>query len=136
MRPDRRSAHARWTPAAVAATAVIAASLLPADGGGTATTLLGVGADKWLHAAGYAVIAVLADGADAADAGHRRPWPVVVAAVALLGFGVELAQLPLATRAFSLLDAAANAVGATVGVAIHRLAWAVRTPHGDRPPDQ
>lgn len=113
----------RWLAVAFAA-AVVAASLLPSDGGATAATLLGVGADKWLHAAGYAVLAALVD----ADHG---PWPVVVAAVALLGVGVELLQWPLATRDANALDAAANTVGAAAGVGLRRLARAARSRRGD-----
>lgn len=119
---DRYRAGLR-AAAVLAATAVVTASLLPADGGATAATLLGVGADKWLHATGYGVVAALADAAE------RRPWSVV-AGVALLGLGVEFAQLPLATREFSVLDAVANLVGAVVGVVVHRLARATRSPGG------
>jgi VanZ family protein len=138
MHAGQRPERTRWLAAALAAAAVVAVSLLPADGWATASTLLGVGTDKWLHVAGYAAVAVLlhaadatdsADAADAADA-TGRPWPVVVAAVALLGFGVELLQWPLATREFSLLDAAANAVGVTFGVAAGRLARAARSRIG------
>jgi VanZ family protein len=61
-----------------------------------------------------------------ADASRWR-WPAIVAAVALFGLSLELVQFPLPTRAFSLVDATANTVGAAVGVAAHRLARVARS---------
>ncbi|WP_240137617.1 VanZ family protein [Salinigranum salinum] len=104
---------------AVASLAMLVGSLVPAP----ATTAdvavagpFGVGADKWLHAAGYAVVAGLA----AASRDWRRralALVVVVVAVATFGAGIEVAQSVVPGRTASSADAVANTVGAVVGVA-------------------
>jgi VanZ family protein len=103
----------------VAIFAMLVGSLVPAP----ATTAdvavagpFGLGADKWLHAAGYAVVAGLA----AASRDWRRralALVVVVVAVAAFGAGIEVAQSVVPGRTTSSADAVANTVGAVVGVA-------------------
>lgn len=123
MHPGWRSVRVRWALVALVATAILAGSLTPAPDGSTpSVTLLGVGADKWLHAAGYAILAWLVAAAD-----RGRPLVAVALAVAAYGLLVETLQVPVPTRAFSALDAAANAAGAATGVAARRLTAAGST---------
>jgi VanZ family protein len=102
-----------------AATVVLVGSLLPTPTAASEASVvapLGVGADKWVHAASYAVVAGLA----AATRGWGRRVPALVAvvvAVAAFGAGVEVAQSFVPGRTASGADAVANAVGAAVGVA-------------------
>lgn len=98
---------------AVAAAAVFAASVTDPSGAAAAGGRWFLGHDGWLHAAGYAVLGLLA----AATVGARRlgDVAVVVAIVAAYGAGIEVVQWFLPARRFELLDAAANAAGALVG---------------------
>lgn len=69
--------------------------------------------DKYVHFAGYTVLALLSAYATAT----LRDRPVaralaVVGGVAAYGFAVELLQAPLPGRQFSLYDQAANTLGA------------------------
>jgi len=114
----------RRGPTAVAlcyALGVLVASLLPASGSGLgAMGPLGlVAVDLWLHAVGYAVLAVLV--AIAVEARNRDALSAVVVAVVLYGLLVEGLQGLAPTRAPSLLDALANAVGAVVGAGVRSL---------------
>jgi VanZ family protein len=85
------------------------------DPGGQPFVLFGVPGDKWLHAVAYAGLA----GALAyARLAERRDLLVVAFVAVAYGLAIEGVQAPLAYRAFSLADAAANAVGATVGAAL------------------
>ncbi|MFB6072466.1 MAG: antibiotic resistance protein VanZ [Halobacterium sp.] len=93
---------------------VLAASLLPGSTAGG----LPAGADKLLHAAGYAAVAGAA--AWTTRARSTRSLVAVILLVGVLGAGVELLQ-PAVGRHASALDAAANLAGATVGVASWRL---------------
>jgi VanZ family protein len=72
-----------------------------------------LGIDKYLHFLGYAGFALVLAYALAGQSAGRI---AVVVFLGAAGFGlfVELLQLPLAYRTFSLADAAANAAGATV----------------------
>ncbi|KTG09120.1 hypothetical protein AUR64_15090 [Haloprofundus marisrubri] len=100
---------------------VFVASVITPPGDGVPT--LGpfglVGADKWLHAAAYAGVA--------ASLSHALATRTRRAAVggflggAVYGFCIELVQALVPARQFDLLDAAANALGAGVGVGM----WAV-----------
>ncbi|WP_208288683.1 VanZ family protein [Halobacterium sp. R2-5] len=102
----------RWRVVAVAAiVAVLAGSLAPGSTAGG----LPAGADKLLHAAGYATIAFAVAAARRARA--LRALAAVVLAVALFGAAVELVQ-PTVGRTASLLDALANLLGATAGAAV------------------
>ena len=99
----------RWRVLAVVSiAAVLAGSLAPGSTAGG----LPAGADKLLHAAGYATIALSLAGAQRAETG--RTLVSIVLAAALLGVGVEVVQ-PTVGRTASLLDAVANLLGATAG---------------------
>lgn len=108
----------RWLLVALVAGVILVASLVPTSGGAT-PTLLGVGIDKWQHLSGYAVLAGALG--YALQVGDRpRVQGLVVAFAATVGYGVliECLQLPLASRAFSVGDVLADAVGAAVGTAV------------------
>lgn len=68
--------------------------------------------DKHLHFAGYTTL-----GAVAVWAAGRDPRRIALAVALAAGYGLalEVGQLPLATRTFSLLDQLANTAGALVG---------------------
>jgi VanZ family protein len=108
----------RVLPVVAWAAYVLVASVV--DPGGTglpATGPLGlVGVDKWLHAGSYATVAFLL--ALGVSARTRRQLAVVCVATIAFGAGVELLQAPLAARSADVLDAAANAVGAILGVGV------------------
>ncbi|CQH60660.1 VanZ family protein [Halobacterium hubeiense] len=107
----------RWRVLAVLSiAAVLAGSLAPGSTGGG----LPAGADKLLHAVGYATIAVSLSGARRAETG--RALVSVVLAAALLGVGIEVVQ-PTVGRTASVLDAAANLLGASAGA----VGWWVAT---------
>ena len=97
-----------WAVAAAATLAVVAGSLAP----GQAASGLPAGADKLLHATGYATIAVAV--AAALGARTTRVLVAVATAATLLGAGVELLQ-PTVGRTASLADGVANGLGAVVG---------------------
>lgn len=121
----------RLAPVVVAAV-VLVASVSEPSGGAPAPPVFGLPADKLLHGVAYAgLAAALAVGlatpgrvgslttADPLD-GHPTARRVVLLAVvgaAVYGLAMEGLQYPLSYRTFDLLDAAANAVGATVGAA-------------------
>jgi len=65
-------------------------------------------------ASGYALFALLVARATAATT--TRSLLAVVAIVALYGLTIEGRQMSVATRQFSLLDALANATGASVAI--------------------
>jgi len=126
----------RWLLVGLVAAGILAVSIVPTGAAGQTTGPLGVGADKYLHALGYAVLALALTYAMAG----WRPRIAAVAAFAVavaFGLGVELVQFPLAYRRFSLLDLAANATGASAvalgwGVFGHRLRFRrVETGHGE-----
>jgi len=103
---------------------ILVGSLVAGGGALPPTGPLGVlGADTWVHAAEYGLLAGLV--AWAAVPRTRAAFVRVALAVAGYGVGVELLQLLVATRSTDPGDALANAVGAAVVVA----AWAaVRAP--------
>ena len=107
----------RWRVLAVVSiVAVLAGSLAPGSTAGG----LPAGADKLLHAVGYAVVAVSLAGARRAET--ARTLVSVVLAAALLGVGIEVVQ-PAVGRTASVLDAVANLLGATAGA----VGWRVAT---------
>jgi VanZ family protein len=124
------SSRRRWRVlAGGVALAIVVASLLPPElflGPDTGATpeLRGpfglVGLDKWLHALGYAVLAGTLVPAVAAGRSETtaRTVVVAVAVAAGVGLGVELLQWPHPGRTASLVDAAANLVGAAVGAVV------------------
>ena len=108
---------ARWVAVAACATVVVASVVRPPAALGA--DVAGVGLDKWAHVAGTAILAVAVAAARRAGG---RDLLVVAAAVVALGAAIEGVQAPLAHRTASLADAAANGVGAVLGVAGWRLA--------------
>jgi len=110
---------ARWVAVAACATVVVASVVRPPAALGA--DVAGVGLDKWAHVAGTAILAVAVAAARRAGG---RDLLVVAAAVVALGAAIEGVQAPLAHRTASLADAAANGVGAVLGVAGWRLAAA------------
>jgi len=111
----------RWAAVAVAAAGIVVASVSPSTGQAVRGPLGVVGADKYLHALGFAGFALVL-------AYALARWDPTAAAVAVLvgtvafGLVIELLQLPLAHRSFDWLDLAADAVGATVVAVGWRLA--------------
>ncbi|MFC4408028.1 VanZ family protein [Haloarchaeobius iranensis] len=114
-RLDRRRAW-RWGPAVGWAAVVVVGSLVDPPGTATATTgPFGVlPADKWQHGLAYTLLGGLVARAFGRTA--LRAALAAVAVVVAVGFGVELLQSVVPWRTASLLDGAANAVGALVGV--------------------
>jgi VanZ family protein len=95
----------------------------------TTPGLFGLGVDKPVHALSYALLGGLA----AAWRGRDGVALVgVVVAVAGFGAGVEVAQLAVPGRTASMGDAAANFVGAVVGVA----GWRLWRRSRRRPPER
>lgn len=108
----------RAATAVALAAVVVGASLLPASGAGAAAGSLPPGADKLLHAIGYAAVAYAA--ASAANGRSVEVLVLVALGVAAVGAGVEVVQ-PAVGRHASALDALANLAGATAGVALNAL---------------
>lgn len=98
--------------APVLALVVLAASLAPISGGVSTAVGTGLGADKLLHAVGYAALTWTV--ASAVGAPTVRRLAAIVLVVTAFGAGVELVQ-PLVGRTASLLDALANLAGAVAG---------------------
>lgn len=121
----------RLAPVVVAAV-VLVASVSEPSGGGLAPPVVGLPADKLLHGVAYAgLAAALAVGLATPSTvprptgtrplgEHPTTQRVILLAIvgaAAYGLAMEGLQYPLPYRTFDLLDAAANAVGATVGAA-------------------
>jgi VanZ family protein len=131
------SSRRRWRAVAgLVAVAIVVASLLPPEllvGPGPPTDPRGpfglVGADKWLHAIGYAVLAgTLVPGvADDPDRPAVGGYLLAVGLATALGLGVELLQWPHPGRTASLADGAANLVGAATGAGVAVLVGRGRT---------
>lgn len=102
------TARSRWLVVAALALVVLVASLVPGGGGSLSSPFGVVGADKWLHAAGYMILAAAVTYADGRAV-------VGVAAAVAYGVLVELLQLGVPYRSASALDAVANLVGAVAG---------------------
>ena len=109
----------RWLAVAVVAGGIFYASLLVAPTSGLAPLgPLGlVGMDKWLHALAYVGLAGTLAVALAPDREAGRVALLALALAVGYGVGIEFAQAPLAERVFSVADMAANATGASLGVA-------------------
>ena len=103
----------------MAAGILVAAVIRPSE----ATRALGplglLGLDKYLHALAFAALAVTLAAALASSSVERL---LVVVVLVTVGYGllVELLQLPLPYRSFSLLDLAADAVGAVLAALLWR----------------
>ncbi|PSP97437.1 antibiotic resistance protein VanZ [Halobacteriales archaeon QS_4_70_19] len=114
---------------------LLAASVAEPSGGPPAPPILGLPADKLLHAGSYATLAAAlavglatpGSGFGQGDDGRLRSGRVVALAVlgaAAYGLALEGVQYPLPYRTFDPLDAAANTVGAALGAA----AWLAAAP--------
>lgn len=102
----------RGGPVAAVLAAILVVSLIPSPPGGGALPLAAAG-----HLLGYAALAATL--ALALDG--RYALPLAFAVAVLVGAGVEVIQ-PEVGRTASLTDAALNAVGAALGLAVIRLA--------------
>ena len=124
--PDRLVAPpaARRGLVVVYAGVVLFASVIDPPSAGTAPGgPFGLGADKWLHAATYAALAILL--AYAALARTSRALLAVVVLAAGYGAGIEVVQSFLPLRSFEATDMAANAIGAAAAVGIWTIAGRV-----------
>ena len=105
----------RWLAVALIAGADLLASVVRADGVSGALGPFGVvGLDKWLHALGYALLA-LALAYALAERPTGRVAATVFVGVIGFGFGVELLQATIPYRDFSWIDTVANGVGSAIG---------------------
>ncbi|WP_394296539.1 hypothetical protein [Halorubrum halophilum] len=89
------------------------------SGGGAAAFVdalpFDIGFTDPFHLVGYAVLTVLASRA----IGRGRLGLLLAAGAAVaFGFGIELLQAPIPWRSFAWRDAAVNAVGACLGIAV------------------
>ncbi len=123
MSSDRSTPAARWVAVAACVAVVVASVIRPPAALGADVS--GVGVDKLAHVAGAAVVAAAVAAVRRAEG---RELLAVAAAVVVAGLAVEGVQAPLAYRTFSLADAAANGVGAALGV----VGWRVATAGGKR----
>jgi hypothetical protein len=114
----------RWATFVAVTAVVVLASLVPLPPDGADRLLFGVGLHAWAHGVGYAAVAfTFARARAGADVpSETRPWGDVVRVAAgaiVVGFAVgacvELLQALVPTRTPSVVDAATNAVGATLG---------------------
>lgn len=128
--PSRERRRTLTALLVVAAGAVFVGSVLPLPAAGGDLTLagpFGVGADKWIHAASYAVLAALAVSGRLTRLtnGGAFDLVVVVVAVACFGAGIEVVQSFVPGRTASGGDAVANTLGAVVGVVVVVSWWVV-----------
>lgn len=100
------------------AVVVLVASLLPTGPPAAG----GLPVDKFLHVAGYAVLAWLVS--------REAPIPVAVAAAFSFGLCVEGVQSLVAWRTASVLDAAANLAGALAGGVLAAVTKRLYAPDG------
>jgi VanZ family protein len=122
----RVPSRARWVVVLVVAAVICYFSVFTTpDGGITPTGALGlVGTDKWAHAVGYGGLGAALAFALAGRRTHGRVAgereALVFAVAGATGYGVvmEIAQLTVPLRHASVADAVADAVGATVAVAV------------------
>lgn len=120
------SIRLRWLAVLAVAAVILYWSVVPPPTGGR--RLLGplglVGLDKWLHAiafAGLAATLVLALGPSPRS--HLVIVTTVIGVTVAYGVGIELVQLAVPTRQFSVADLAADAVGAVAVVLGWRLLY-------------
>jgi len=111
--------NGRWLVFAVAALAVVSASLVPTGAAPSAVEEAHATANLVWHAATYFLLTALA--LHAVD--DRERWLVVAAGIIVLGAGVELAQAFVPYRTASLFDVAANAAGVFAALGF---AWCAR----------
>ncbi|WP_430503922.1 VanZ family protein [Haloparvum sp. PAK95] len=109
-----------WLLAIAVGVAILAASVVRVPGEPSPTPGP-VGLTDPFHLVGYAALAVavalaLSKQRELTRDGHVAA--VAVAVATLFGVGVELVQAPIPWRSFAVADAAINALGAVVGVAV------------------
>ncbi|MFB6096687.1 MAG: VanZ family protein [Haloferacaceae archaeon] len=120
----------RHTAASDAVLVLVVGGLLLASAvptrGTTGGSLLGVGVDKWLHAAGFATVVI-----SLAASRYARGWSSARVALAALALGaaVEVLQFPIPWRDASGLDLLADAVGVVLGLGAWA-AWEAWTARG------
>jgi VanZ family protein len=121
--PDRPTVQllARWCPPIAFMAMIFIASSLPAAGGIGEVP----GGDKLLHAAGYAVLAVLVYRAMAIPRATLAGAAAAFAIAAVYGATDELHQWFVPSRTCALGDWLADAVGAAAGAGTW-LAWGMR----------
>lgn len=107
-------AQIRWLAAGFVAGVILVVMVIPQSSVSTpAVHTPVVGLDKWLHLIAYATLAFVLGSALQGRPGLRA-W---IGATAY-GVALELLQLAIPYRAFSLGDVAANVIGAAVGVCL------------------
>lgn len=109
-----------WLLAIAVGVAIVAASVVRVPGEPSPTPGP-VGLTDPFHLVGYAALAVAVAVALSENRVTTRSIHVAAVAVAvatLFGVGIELVQAPIPWRSFAVADAAINAVGAVVGVAV------------------
>ncbi|WP_224268114.1 VanZ family protein [Haloprofundus salinisoli] len=117
-RPSLLPPRLRWAAVVVVAGGVFVASVVtpPSDGVPALGPFGLVGADKWLHAAAYAVVAGTLSHALSTRVQRASLGGFVGGSV--YGLGIELVQGLVPARQFDLLDAVANGVGAALGAGL------------------
>lgn len=109
-----------WLPAIAVGVAILAASVVRVPGEPSPTPGP-VGLTDPFHLVGYAALAVAVA---VTLSEHREPTrsihvaAIAVAVATLFGVAIEIVQAPIPWRSFAVADAAVNAVGAVVGVAV------------------
>jgi VanZ family protein len=121
----RVTARTRHGLALSVALCVLLASVLdpPSSTSGPTPVVLGLGLDKYVHAAAYAGVA--GSLAWARRAATPRALLLVALVAVAYGAGIELVQWTLPARSFDVADGVANAAGAAAGTVGWRL-WADR----------
>jgi VanZ family protein len=123
----RVTTRTRYAVALSVALCVFLASVLdpPSTTSGPTPLVLGLGLDKYAHAAAYAGVAGSVAWARAAVA--PRALLLVALVAAAYGASIELVQSTLPARSLDVADGMANAVGALLGALGWRL-WATYGP--------
>ena len=99
----------------------------PAPGGRLVGPFGVIGLDKWVHAIAYAGLAAsLAFALGPSSRSDLEIVVIVIGATVAYGLGIELVQLTVPTRQFSVADLAADAVGAVMVVLGWRLLYRIR----------
>ena len=119
----------RWLPVVAVAVVILYWSVvtLPSPGGRLVGPFGLFGLDKWVHAVAYAgLAATLAFALAPSPRSDLVIVGIVIAVTVAYGLGIELLQLAVPGRQFSVADLAADAVGAVVVVLGWRLLYRVR----------
>jgi VanZ family protein len=114
-------ARVRWALVFAVAVAVLLASVVDTGGAASWGPFGLVRSDKYVHALGYAGLAVAVAYAMAHRGSDLAVVAVAFSVAVAYGLGIELLQSGLAHRSASLADAAANATGAALAVGVWRV---------------